>query len=172
MKSPAQHGTNVVKLMRMTPDVKRARAKPFGYTTGKHAHACNESQGLPDIPRGSNFLACPGPANLTRSVQQRQHGREREQPKDTSPKRPPLAAPTARVEEGDGGGGGRGEAQTPVDALHGRSAVEGVVRQRCAPAQDEHADAEDIHGAPEVVDPVRVAPQRVECGAQPEADGR
>src|SRR6187551_413007 len=105
MKNPAQHGTNVVKLMRMTPDVKRARAKAFGYTTGKHAHACNEGQGLPDIPCGSNFLACPGPANLTRSVQQRQHGREREQPKDTSPKRPPLATPTARVEEGDGGGG-------------------------------------------------------------------
>lgn len=51
-------GRKMAHLMRVAPDVERARTQAFGKSTSKQAHAQQQSQGFCKVPLSSNLPTC------------------------------------------------------------------------------------------------------------------
>ena len=142
------------ELVRVTPDVKPPGTKPLWNPPNKQAHAHQQRQPLSNVPISAHLLARFYPAHLPGAVEQRKHGRYRQQTKHPSPQSPHLAATAARVKERKRRGEGRAEIQTPVDALDDWSAVKRIVDHGRPCPESQHTNAEYVHLPPEVMDVV------------------
>ena len=117
MKSLPDDSTNMMYLMRMTPNIERSGRQSFRQSANKHGHTEKQHQSFGQIPPRSNLRTSPVPSQFADAMEDGQHCSKRQCAEDSASEGTHLVTAATGVEEHGGGGECCAGIEAPIDTL-------------------------------------------------------